>query len=608
MPDVTLYRHRLPSLFMLAAERVVSLELIWPLPLLLIGIGGVSDPQAAGAALVLAALPWGAHWLVFGRPTRRAFVGGPLALFVASALLGMWAAYDPALSWPMLLTVLGSASLFFAVVNSPTAPWRVAEGIAVAAGLVALYFVGQYAHFDYQEEAGQLARLGRLTGSLMPNLVFFTPHPNAVASFLEGAFPLTLALVWYRRGIVRMAWGTAAAITAYGLLISQSRGAWIGLGVALVIGVLLRLPSWAERLVVGSLVLVGGLLGLFAVTRLVPTDQGILALNSALQTVGSRLVLYRNSLYLLGDYPFTGIGLGDTFAMVYSRYQLLIQVPFLSYSHNLFLSVGLGQGLTGLAALAWLLAGFYYFVGRVERAELDARSLLLFRAAWLGTTVTLVHGLTDAPQFSARWTMPMLFALLSLAVTVGRSALTPVYGESAGCRRRRWAGVAAAGVALAVASLVFGRPLLSAWYANLGAVYQTRADLSPGLPDATRAENATRAVWYFEHALRLNPAQAVANRRLGQMSMEREDFEKAALYLEQAYPHEMANQATLKALGYAYLWSGRLDAAEVLLRQIDAQSELVEELGTWTWWWGTQNRADRAAAAAEMARRLSSAN
>jgi tetratricopeptide (TPR) repeat protein len=162
------------------------------------------------------------------------------------------------------------------------------------------------------------------------------------------------------------------------------------------------------------------------------------------------------------------------------------------------------------------------------------------------------------------------------------------------------------GVILVIAVLVFGRPLLSAWYANLGSVYQTRADLSPGLPDAPREENAARAAWYFERALSLHPAQVAANRRLGQMSMEHGDFEKAVVYLEQAYPHEMTNQATLKALGLAYLWSGRLDAAEALLRRMDVRSELVEELGTWSWWWDTQNRADRAAAAAEMARRLSS--
>jgi hypothetical protein len=403
-------------------------------------------------------------------------------------------------------------------------------------------------------------------------------------------------------------WGLTAAFVAYGLLISQSRGAWIGLAVALTLGVLLRLPNWAERLIVAGLVLVGGLLGLYIISRLLPPGQGMLAVSSALQTANSRFVLYRNSLHLLGDYPFTGIGLGDTFAMVYSHYQLLIRVPFLSYSHNLFLSVGLGQGLLGLAGLAWLLVGFYHFVGRVERAGLDAQSLPLFRAAWLGTTVTLVHGLTDAPQFSAaRWTMPMLLALLALTAMIGRPALTPGDSEKAG-RRWRWPALAALTAVLAFVVLLFGRPLLGAWYANLGAIYQTRANLSPGLPDATREATAARAAWYFERALSWDPAQPVANRRLGQMIMEHEDFEKAVVYLERAYPYELTNQATLKALGYAYLWTGRLDAAQILLRQLDVQSELIEELGNWSWWWGTRSRADLAAAAAEMAQRLSSGN
>ena len=56
----------------------------------------------------------------------------------------------------------------------------------------------------------------------------------------------------------------------------------------------------------------------------------ISVLNSTFAEASIRLQLYRNSLYLIRDYAFTGIGLGSTFAMVYSRYGLLIFVPFLS--------------------------------------------------------------------------------------------------------------------------------------------------------------------------------------------------------------------------------------------------------------------------------------
>jgi putative inorganic carbon (HCO3(-)) transporter len=604
------YSNRRSSLVRFADE-ILGLELIWPFPLIGIGVLGILDPLMVGVAIVLALIPWLARLLVFGRPCRPAFVGGAMGLLVAGALIGMWAAYDAALSWPMLLTLLGSVSLFFAIVNSATSPWQVGSGLVMVASLLALYFVAQYGYFDYQEEGGRLARLARRTGSLMPNLALFTPQSNAVAGFLEGPFLLCLALIWRTRGGRRLAWGLAAVVIAYGLLISGSRGSWVGLIVAMVMGALLLVPSRTLRLTGAGLSTVGGLLAIYLAVRLA-SDRQVSVITSALKTLGTRFILYRNSLHLLGDYAFTGIGPGDTFAMIYSRYQLLIQVPFLTYAHNLLLSVGLGYGLLGLIALAWLLIGFYQFVVRVEAAGLSERSLPLFRAAWLGATVTFVHGLIDSPQFSdSRWTMPMLFALLGLVVAVGRPALMRVGervtgGESE--RRRqgwRWFVGAALSSVLLVAAVIFWRPLGGAWYANLGAVYQTRSELSPGLDEAAREAAMVRAVAYFERALSLSLSQPVANRRLGMMALDQRDFDAAVTYLGRAYPQEPRNQATLKLLGFAYLWTGQLDMAEGLLRQLDVQGELVEELGNWHWWWGTQDREDLSAYADEMIGRLS---
>jgi putative inorganic carbon (HCO3(-)) transporter len=604
------YSNRRSSLVRLADE-ILALELIWPFPLIGMGVLKILDPLMIGVAIVLALIPWLVRWLVFGRLTRHAFIGGALGLFVAGALIGVWPAYDAALSWPMLLTLLGSVGLFFAIVNSAASPWQVGSGLVMVASLLALYFVGQYGYFDYREEGGRLARLARMTGSLMPNLVVFAPHPNAAAGFLEGPFLLSLALIWRTRGGRRLVWGLAAVVIAYGLLISGSRGSWAGLVVAMVIGALLLVPSRPLRLTGGGLSAAGGLLVIYLAVRLASGRQ-VPVITSALETLGTRFILYRNSLYLLGDYPFTGIGPGDTFAMVYSRYQLLIRVPFLTYAHNLLLAVGLGYGLLGLIAVAWLLIGFYHFVVRVEAAGLSERSLPLFRAAWLGATVTFVHGLIDSPQFSdSRWTMPMLFALLGLVVAVGRPALMRVGermtgGDTEG-RRQSWRWVLGATLSsvLLVAAVLFWRPVGSAWYANLGAVYQTRSELSPGLGEAARGAAMVHAVTYFERALSLSLSQPVANRRLGMMALDQRDFKAAVTYLERVYPQEPRNQATLKLLGFAYLWTGQLDLAEGLLRQLDVQSELVEELGNWRWWWGTQDREDLSAYADQMIGRLS---
>jgi len=593
-------------------KQMGALELIWPILLLVLGILQLLNPILIGLAVTMAIVPWVMRLVVLRYLTPPTFVGGAMTLFVLGGVVGTWVAYDPVLSWPTLLTLLGSVSLFFAMANAGFSRRGMAGGLVVISSLAAFYFVGQYGHFELPEEVGRLARLGRLTGSLLPDFVFYTPHPNAMAGFLEGTFWLSLVLIWRARGGERIIWGISSVLLAYGLLISGSRGSWLGLAVSLAIGLLLSIPNRKLRLTAAGL---GGLfvmLSVLAITRLIATGQQGAIISSALYAADGRLRLYRNSLYLLSDYPFSGIGLGETFAMVYSRYQLLIQVPFLTYPHNLLLGVGLGYGVLGLVALGWLLIGFYRFVARVERVGLNARWYPFFRAGWLGVTTILVHGLTDSPQFGgANWTMPLLFALMGFVVATGH--LVGIDSELRGTGlgnvwrsgRRFWIGAAVAVVTVLVGGYLYWQPILSAGYSNLGAIYHTKSELTPDLRTAGRTAAAARASAFYTKALKLNPALPTANRRLGLLALERHDFDAAMTYLERAYQNEPGNQATLKALGLAYLWTGRLDSAEEMLGQLDEKDEMVEELGAWSWWWGTQDRDDLASYAEEMVERLS---
>ena len=98
--------------------------------------------------------------------------------------------------------------------------------------------------------------------------------------------------------------------------------------------------------------------------------------------------------------------------------------------------------------------------------------------------------------------------------------------------------------------------------------------------------------------------QPGANRRIGMMALELHQFEVAVPYLERAYRQEPRNQAALKLLGLAYLWTGDLEAAEPLLRQIDSQGGLIEELSNWQRWWASEEQVDLSEAAGQMAQRL----
>ena len=548
------------------------------------------------------------------RLTQSIFTGSGAGfiLFAASALGGTWVSYDPALNWPVFLTILGSIALFLIVTLLP--PHWSMPGLIIAAALVGLYFVSQYDHFYYPLEKGRLAQLGRFSGGLAPNLVFHTPHPNAVAGFLEGVFLLNLVLIWQTRGYKRWWWSLTFIIIAYALFISASRGAWLAVAIAIGIWMLLYVPMRISQIIaLGMGLIISVMIGGVVALRL----SNLSFLKSLPATAATRLEIYINSLFLFGDYPFTGIGPGDTFAMIYSRYQLLINVPYYYYAHNLYLSIALAQGIGGLMALGLLLFALSRFVLRIEQTRLKTSSQnqtkQIFRVAWLGVTVSLIHGLTDAVQYSGDyWTMPMIFALAGVVVAAGRQikhqgAKMPgrkdlIISPLRLCSPAPWRLLILS--IFAVTTIFFWRPLTAAWYANLGANYQTHAELSEVDQD-TRERLLTQAITSFNRALALKPNHAVANRRLGMLALDRNEFETAVTYLEQSYAQEPHNQATLKALGYAYLWAGQLDLAEELLRQVEFQSRLIGELNYWHWWWGAQGQKDLSSYSREMANRLS---
>jgi tetratricopeptide (TPR) repeat protein len=292
-----------------------------------------------------------------------------------------------------------------------------------------------------------------------------------------------------------------------------------------------------------------------------------------------RVKVYRGSWYLIQDFPFTGIGLGGTFAMMYSRYVLLIQVPFLTYSHNLFLQVWLNHGLLGITAFAWMIAAFSVLVWRAGR-----RSGALFQGAWLGVTAILLHGLSDARQYADGWTIPPLFALMGLAVASGaESVKVQTQGRSLAWKL---VGATAAGILATTLALAW-QPLTAKAYANAGALSQARAELTENLTDAQRSILLKRAADYYDRAITFDQCNRTANQRLGVLAMDAQQLSDAVAYLEAAYQADPTNTTTHKALGLTYTWAGHLDQAERLLVDVP---DIVEELNVWGWWWGTQGK------------------
>ena len=501
----------------------------------------------------------------------------PLAFFLLSAILGLWPAYDRGLCWHTLFVLI--AGFLFYVLTSRLATSRVwwlaiATVIVLTGAVLSLYFVTQYGHLGYSVKAGAIGRLGAFVGRIFPPAVFWTPVTNSVATYLEGVFFLAVGLALAREGWAwRVGGAVSAGLISLALLMSATRGAWLAVLVAAMLWVALHWRPARVIAVVGAVLVLG-----LAVTVIVQRDVTVLRdipiVDRTLAPVfirPDRLHVYRNSLYLIQDFPLTGIGLGEQFAMLLSKYALLIQVPFLTYSHNLYLEVWLEQGLLGAAAWLWVMVALYQAARTHGKPGVD----FLYQGTWLGLTAILVHGLTDARQYVDLWCWLPFFGLLGLnaAIQLRRAPAVP--------RGRRWVLPAAAVGLFLVAVGASLHPLPAAWQANLGSVRQARGDLLQSLSDGERASLRREAAEHYRRAIQIDPSNRTAQQRLGWMLVDENRFHEAVEHLEVAWRADPDNTTTHKALGLAYVWVGELEKARPLLQDVTGIAEEIRIWGSW---------------------------
>lgn len=514
-----------------------------------------------------------------------------LVIYALTALLSLKAAYNPALSEGTIAAVIGSVLAYFGVLVMLRRSQRYyvfAALIAILGAAFSLFFINQFEYQNYVETPAFLIRVGEIT-SFGPDLDVFI-HPNGAATVFELLLPLVVSLMFMTRDWKKRAvWIVVALVMMYALALTYSRGSYLGVAVAVVVA----LVAFGLRRFTGRqmLAMIGGIVGVVVLITVVLLVLGtrVQFVASLLGVTNSRLELYRNSLALAGDYLFTGIGLGDTFAMTYSRYSLMIFVPLFTYTHNLLLAVLLGQGVIGLMAFVVVILTFNLFVLRVLWIVRVAQPSVLFYGAWIGVAATLVHGLTDARQYvESPFNLPLLFVMMALAVSTGIHALREEAFEE------RWTNFVSGRRSLTLASvglvvllvggyLLFTKPLMAAWHTNLGALDEGRADtiMRPILRPDDRAAYLANARSEYGKALAIDPQHASANRRLGNMEVNAGNYEVAIPLLEKAYAAEPHYQASIKGLGLAYVWAGRTLDAACLFATLPDTSEMVEELYNW---------------------------
>ncbi|MCU0508286.1 MAG: O-antigen ligase family protein [Anaerolineae bacterium] len=449
----------------------------------------------------------------------------------ATLAVGAWASYSAAAAAPRAVAIGGS--------------------LALLVGAVALGRRRGAAASNLRNPGGLLSLLASVAAAAIAIAWFALPgriHPNLAAGALVVLLPVTfsgIVAAARSRALAPLAVHTALALPALACLVASSsrgeRGRQAPVAAAIT-AALIALPA-------ATLV--------FSIAR---PDLAAVVGGIGSDDVG-RLPLWGDMLSQLADVPFTGSGLGATM-MNDATYVRLTHVGFIQHAHQLYLQVALEQGIPGLVAFLGIQALALYLAIRAG-ALVGVASL----------TAMLAHGAVDAELYAARY-VSLIFFPAAIALFLAGASAEALEPESA----RPWPLLAA----VPLLALLLLPTVRAALQADVGAVLQARAELSvytwPVVPiqDALRRDPAidlAPAIARFRAALALDPANATAHRRLGQIELARGDYRGAEDHFQAALQREQlaawGGRAARQLLGELYAIAGDASGAKRLWQGLD---------------------------------------
>lgn len=263
-------------------------------------------------------------------------------------------------------------------------------------------------------------------------------NPNMLGEYLIMVLPLALALWITGKGMSKRYAFVSFACLGMCLILTWSRGAWLGFLFALVAFLLIwnRRTMWLLVAGVACVPLLPIVLPDTIVSRF--TSIGNLADSST----SYRVNIWRGAMHMVRDYLLTGIGVGEgPWSEIYPDYTLP-GIEAAPHSHNLFIQITLETGIFGIlffCIILFLLARLAFSLiarlGCEDTSALErtyARDAKLAVAAPLcGLFAVLIQGLTDNSWYNYRVYL-MFWLMLGLIPAFAKSINSTL--DTANCR------------------------------------------------------------------------------------------------------------------------------------------------------------------------------
>jgi O-antigen ligase len=322
------------------------------------------------------------------------------------------------LKWTEVLIVAGAALYFLRVP-------RQLLGLAwatIAAGVIeAVVGCVQYATVNGDT-------VDRVTGTF--------DQPNPYGAFLNLSLPLALCLLVFAKSW-RIRWlaGGAGAIIGLAAYFARSRGALLGLAVAVVVVALVRLRLDRIAAIAGGVL--AALFGVAWYAHLLP--QSIQARASSLVAIDTaslcrpsasanfstleRLAQWAAGINMFLAHPVLGVGAGN-YSEAYPQYSVICWPDSLGHAHNYYINAAAETGVFGLVAFLALTVAMVFVGWRATqtmlRSDVSGYGLALAFGFFACIVTVVVHNVVDnvfvhAMELQIAVTLAALLRLRTLA-------------------------------------------------------------------------------------------------------------------------------------------------------------------------------------------------
>ncbi len=328
-------------------------------------------------------------WLVSPPPRTR--LNGSLLLLLVMVAVSLYATFDIFFSAPKVLGVVFGVAVFFAIARGVRLNLALELFVLAGAGLAALGVLGT-------NWMSKWPAVGRLTSHL-PAVIRGVPgqtegfQPNAIAGALVMFVPLQLALAITATGWRRIVFAAMFLFTSATLLLTQSRGGYLSIAIAF--------AAWGiwsgKRSRLATIVLI-----VVVLVVAVPLRHEISAGAGFSSDVQGRTELWSRAITMIGDFPFTGIGM-NTFRKIMPVMYPAFMTPSsydIAHAHNHLLQAALDLGIPGLIAYLAIWFGAAALLVTAYRKPSSQRLIIGGMAA--GMLAYFLFGTVDAIALGAK--------------------------------------------------------------------------------------------------------------------------------------------------------------------------------------------------------------